>query len=254
MTVTRNNADILPWFLRHYETFCERMIFWDDQSTDGTRELLKAHPNCDMREWPFDTGLDDDAFLRFSYAAYRTAVGRADWVMLVDADEFIYHRGDMKEHLRNALSITTVCRTQGFNMAGQGVPTLLPGVQLYDLMPLGVHAPVYAKPVIFDPRMEIRWMRGKQELEFVDGAVHPTPLLKLLHYRYLGADYTRKRNAENFSRVGMFTGEKTAAWTCNPEYRGSDKEHSPEWAESINQLAFNVLNVPLEADWRTPRT
>jgi len=33
-----------PVLLRHYETVAERIFVWDDQSDDGTTEMLKAHP------------------------------------------------------------------------------------------------------------------------------------------------------------------------------------------------------------------
>ena len=241
MTITRNNADVLPWFLAHYGKFCERMIFWDDQSTDGTVELLKSHPRADVRAWPFDTGLDDDAFLRFTYAAYRTAHPGADWVMWVDADEFIY-APNVPEALRNAARHTTVCHTTGYNMSGDGMPAYQDGKQIYDLLPMGVPAPVYSKPVIFEPRLAVTWSRGKHQLETCDGPVSKVPFFKLLHYRYLGADYTRKRNANNYERVGS---DKAKAWTCGPDYDDPSKEHSPAWADAIKAKAVNVIELPI---------
>jgi hypothetical protein len=65
--------------------------------------------------------------------------------------------------------------------------------------------------------------------------------MKLLHARYFGADYTRSKNAKNYARCGLLSGDKGAAWSCSPGYDGADKEHSPQWAEFARTVAFNVV-------------
>jgi glycosyltransferase involved in cell wall biosynthesis len=40
--LTRNEQHILPYSLRHYATFCERIFVHDMGSTDGTLEIAKS--------------------------------------------------------------------------------------------------------------------------------------------------------------------------------------------------------------------
>jgi hypothetical protein len=68
------------------------------------------------------------------------------------------------------------------------------------------------------------------------------PKLKLLHYRYLGYEYTRMKNAKNYERCGLKNGDKGAAWSCAPGYNG---EHSPIWAKKAIQNAINVVDAPI---------
>lgn len=244
-TLTHNNADIIPWFLRHYCAFADEISVWDDKSDDGTREILKANPKVMLRDWPHNTGIDEDLFLTHWQEWYPKARGGFDWVIIVDSDELIWH-----ENIRHALEVAKerdiqVVRPQGYNMTGDGIPAFDPkdDRQLWELSPMGVLAPVYSKPVIFQPYIRINWVRGKHELEMCSPVMLGDSQFKLLHYRYMGREYTARKNAQNYARCGLLSGDKGAAWSCKPDYTG---EHSPAWAEKAKMRAYNVLgpNVP----------
>ena len=240
-TLTHNSAEVLPFFLRHYSTFADEISVFDDMSTDGTRELLKAHPKVILRDWPHRTGIDEDLFLAHWQEWYPKARGAFDWVMIPDSDEFLYSP-DMIGTLALAKSVgIQVIKPRGYNLVGDGFPKDDGHSQIYELNPMGVKAPVYAKPVIFQPDIRINWIRGKHDLENCDPVVGRETGMKLLHARYFGADYTRAKNAKNYARCGLLSGDKGAAWSCSPGYDGADKEHSPQWAEFAKTKAFNVL-------------
>jgi hypothetical protein len=126
-------------------------------------------------------------------------------------------------------------------MTGEGLPKDDGLSQLWQVRRFGVAAPIYSKPVVFRPFAKVRWNRGKHALES-GCTVTPKPQLKLLHYRYLGGAYTAQRNARNFERCRLDTGDKNAAWTCAPNYKG---EHSVQWAEGIKDCRWNVIEAPL---------
>ena len=106
---------------------------------------------------------------------------------------------------------------------------------------MGVAAPVYSKPVIFQPHIKINGIVDEHDIENCDPVVGRETGMKLLHCRYMGADYTRAKNAKNYARCGLLTGDKGAAWSCSPGYDGPDKEHSPQWAEFAKTKAVNVM-------------
>lgn len=235
-SVCYNRAFILPWFLRHYETIADEISVFDDKSDDGSREMLSRHPKVILRDWPYDDGLNDDHFLEHAYEWYPKARGHFDWVIWVDTDEFIYHP-QLRAVLETSKDVELL-PTVGFNMTGVGLPQDDGKSQIYDLNPMGVWAPVYAKPVVFRPEAHIRWRRGKQELEGCSPKMASRPTLKLLHYRYLGYDHTARTNALNLQRCSLKTGDKSSAWSCQLSHTG---EHSPEWSEIARAKSFNVL-------------
>ena len=245
--ITFDCAEILPWFLRHYSAFADEISAFDDHSTDGTREMLSAHPKVVLRDWPHPgSGIDEDLFLAHWQEWYPKARGQFDWVIIVDPDEFICsaYSCDIRGHLREAqMTDVEVISPSGYNMTGSGLPADDGHSQIWELSNMGVVAPVYSKPVVFQPKIQINWIRGKHALENCNPVMRGPCGLRLLHYRYLGADYTRAKNAKNYARCGLQNGDKGAAWSCSPGYDGPDKEHSPQWAEEAKKRAVNVLNL-----------
>lgn len=241
--LTYNCRDVLPFFLRHYQEFADEISAFDDHSTDGTRQMLNAHPKVIVREWPHESGINEDLFLAHWQEWYPKARGYFDWVMIPDSDEFLYSP-DMRGTLSLAKSVgIQVIKPMGYNLLGDGFPKDDGHSQIYELRPMGVAAPVYSKPVIFQPHIKINWNRGKHDLENCDLVVGRETGMKLLHARYFGADYTRSKNAKNYGRCGLLSGDKGAAWSCSPGYDGADKEHSPTWAEEAKKKAFNVMTL-----------
>lgn len=241
-TLTHNCADILPFFLRHYLTFANQIVAWDDNSTDATRAILNSHALISQRDWQHNTGIDEDLFLKFWQEEIPKAIGEFDWLMIVDPDEFLYHPHMAELLWDEQKRYTELIRTTGYNMMGNGLPKD-DGRQIWEINPMGVAAPVYSKPVVFRPHVPINWVRGKHALENCNPKASADAPIKLLHYRYLGAEYTRKRNAQNYARCGLQSGDKGAAWSCAPGYDGEDKEHSPKWAEAAKAKSFNVLEA-----------
>lgn len=236
-TVCWNQAHILPFWLRHYEAIADRMNVWDDHSTDGTYEMLIRHPKTHTWIWPGGDGIDDDAFLTWAYEQYPKAVGQADWVMVVDTDEFVYHP-DLKGILEKAKADGyDVVQPDGFNMTHDGLPAD-DKRQLWEIVPTGFWDSVYSKPVVFRPEIKIRWNRGRHATEHCTPKIWQRSGLKLLHYRYLGFEYTKRMNERNYARCHFRTGDKGAAWSCAPNWHG---EHSPEWAEESMKRGVNVL-------------
>lgn len=238
----RNEREIMPYFIRHYAAFAEWIHVFDDMSEDGTPAIVARHPQTVLHTWPTD-GLREDELLTLAYDNYPLAAGKADYAIWVDVDEFVYHPRILECLEAYKAEGFDVIRTLGFNMMGAPLPPDDGTSQLTDIYRTGVRAPVYSKPIIFNPEKRVRWSAGKHEFAFNHGLkiaprfdeCVPHPYVpRLLHYRYLTPEYTRERNARQYSR----SVQKGAAWSNAPDHTG---EHSPTWVAATMSKARDVV-------------
>lgn len=252
--ITHNAAEILPFHFRHYDQFVDEYWVFDDHSTDGTQELLKANPRVKLLEYDQPEGLYEEINQFLIYREYPKAIGKFDWVMVPDPDEFIVANGTTPTECCGGIKPVMeaakaddigVIITSGFNLLGPEFPKDDGHSQIYELNPTGVRAPIYSKPIVFRPEITVRFMRGKHQLEHCNPKSYMSPRLKLLHARYFGSDHTRKRNAINYHRLGLLNGDKGPGWSVSPEYDGADAAHegSGSWADWARQFQFNVLEA-----------
>jgi glycosyltransferase involved in cell wall biosynthesis len=235
-TVVHNEALMMPYFIRHYATFCSRIIVYDDHSDDGTQAIVTS-AGADLREYP-GRGLDDLAFVAFANEQYKEARGHADYVIWVDGDEFLYHPDIAARLTELHADGVTLPRTRGFNMLGDHPPTT--DGQIYEEITTGFQDDRYSKPVIIDPNLDIAWSAGKHEIQ-VNGPTsvdHLGDPLKLLHFRYLGRAYHEARSAKNYEQLSDSNKKHHLGWEVMPNWRGA---YSTDWYEQRRMTAQEVV-------------
>lgn len=103
--IVRNEAGryLEPW-LRHLLTFCDEVRLLDDGSTDHTREIAAEHPEVHVQE---NRGVP---FMEFESEARNalldwTLRGEPDYVLSIDADEFIGDTHGVREFIHGGASV-----------------------------------------------------------------------------------------------------------------------------------------------------
>jgi hypothetical protein len=91
--VVRDEGYFLPFLLDHYRRLgIEHFLFYDDASSDGSRELLEAQPDCSVVTSDTPYGAVIKGQVRYVHLLKqhipRGVFGRR-WVLTVDADEFL---------------------------------------------------------------------------------------------------------------------------------------------------------------------
>jgi hypothetical protein len=244
-TTTYNEEKILPYWLRHYETFADKIFVWDDVSTDGTLEILKSHPKVTIlpRE---NTGADDDYFVNnlFPQSQVRSN-GYADWVIIADPDEFVYHP-KIREVLESQKSHRVdILGCEGYTMFSDNFPTT-PG-QIYEEVKMGFPDQMESKWTIHSPAIDVHFRKGRHHqpynLRDFNASRYKFHGIKLLHYRYLGKDFITGRDTKNFEgrkRMNPNKGKLPDARRCPDTTRGD----IIEWLAIHKNEALNVLDLP----------
>jgi glycosyltransferase involved in cell wall biosynthesis len=86
-----NEGRFLPFYLAHYGMFAERIVYFDNESDDETSQLLDADPRCERRTIATQGEMRDDILVQLKNSAWKESRGLADWVVVCDVDELLYH-------------------------------------------------------------------------------------------------------------------------------------------------------------------
>jgi hypothetical protein len=137
-SVCRDEIEILPFFLDYYDRICSKIFIYDNQSKDGSRKLIDAHPKCTRVD--YDTGgvLRDDVHMYIKNSVWKDSRGEADWVIVCDLDELLYHKNLAHFLMRCKRLGITLPKPVGFNMISDEMPT--PGRLITDQIRYGAYS------------------------------------------------------------------------------------------------------------------
>jgi glycosyltransferase involved in cell wall biosynthesis len=193
----RNECKILPYFFRHYNQFVDRFFMYDDNSDDGSREIIEAQDKAAIFKPPL-TGLDDTMFADLYSREYKwLSRGEADWVICVDADEFIYHPNILQELGIAGTIGHKIIECNGIQMLSREFPNT--EGQIYEQVRLGIDDGRYSKAVVFNPSIDLVFQAGRHSV-LTEEPIKES-VLKLLHFRYLSEEHMRAKRAANYSRL-----------------------------------------------------
>ena len=243
-----NEEDMLPFFFLHYDKLVQRYVIYDDASTDNSQEILRLNPKVELR--PMPPYSDPESRIRSALAlqetCWRESRGIADWVIITDIDEHLYHP-DMYGYLAQCRAQgVTIIPALGYQMLSEHFPehkTLL-----CQSLTRGACDLVYSKLGIFSPNEidAVNYTQGRHSAAPKGRVVLPArDELLLLHYHYLGFERVRKRNAQFVTRQ-----RKTdIAMGWGSEYSLSSKQLREVW----NLIASRLVDIsqPDLRPWET---
>jgi hypothetical protein len=199
-TIERNEARMLPHFLRHYAPLADRLFVVDDQSDDGTRALAAAHPKVTLLDYPYPTGLHEGDLARAYEALTReSSRGHADWVLCPDADEFLVH-ADLRRLLAEQQRLgTQAIQADGVLCGADEMPeTTGP---LWEALPYRQAHAAYSKTIILAGDLPVRFGPGRHTTSLPGVRAVPRPGVTLYHCCYLSPAWVEARLAKNFARI-----------------------------------------------------
>jgi hypothetical protein len=207
LAVCWNEEDIIPYFLRHYTQFCNKIVVFDNESTDNSVKLLKECSLVEVRSFATEGCYVEETLTEIRNTGWKDD-RECDWQIVVDMDEFVYHP-NLLNILNNAKQYNVIT-TEGYQMYGNNfIDANTFAGQIYDQIKTGVRFDWYGKSVIFNPQevKDINFRRGSHKAAPGPNAKDDIRSLgiKLLHYKFLGYDYLIKRGQQLDTRLGHLT-------------------------------------------------
>lgn len=214
-------AEIIGLTIKHYQHFCTNIIVFDNHSTDRTREIA-AEMGAEVRLFGIPGVLDDKEYLKIKNNAWKGS--KADWVIMVDCDEILWHPNINKVLSEEGYSIFA---TQGWDIVSHDVPR-----ETLTSVSNGYAYSNYSKSAIFNPRMirEIGYVYGCHQAKPA-GLIRYSPhLLMLFHYSNIGGpERLCHRHAAYRARLS----ENNKRWGLGIHYTLTDEQRTKEWHEKL---------------------
>lgn len=203
-TIGWNEEAMLGFFFRHYDPWISRYVFYDDGSTDRTREILAAHPRVEVRR--FERVVPHSFVLsarELHNSVWKESRGAADWVVLTAVDEHLHHPRLPDWLMAQHKARVTLIPALGYEMVAESFPpeasrlcdTVTTGVPSHQMNKLSLFRPDAIRATRYTPGRHGAQPKGK--LVFPD-----RDELRLLHYKFLGDAYSARRQTMLLSGLG----------------------------------------------------
>ena len=222
-TFCYNEEIRLKYYLNSYAPLCRKITIYDNGSTDSSKEIATKYNNVIWETETYSQNEINDLILTDTKNNCWKKSRDADWVIVCDIDEILYHKDGLNNYLMYLLNETNkrIIRATGFDMVSTKLPTHTG--HFYDDADFqyGVRIEVekgrsrFDKTCIFSPSSidEINYRPGahtcmpvvngnREELSLHDGE------LKLLHYKYLSKEYFLNRQRQSGERLSEINKEK----------------------------------------------
>jgi glycosyltransferase involved in cell wall biosynthesis len=244
-----NDEWMLPFFFRHYDGLVDRYVIYDDGSTDNSWAILQSHPKVEARRFvrrvPESFALSEQAL---SNDCWKASAGVADWVIVTDLDEHLFHR-DWSAYLsRCRHEGVSAIPALGFQMVSEHAPTS--GEQLSAAHPFGAPWEQMMKLSIFDPAAitDINFTPGRHMADPHGRVCVPgIDEMLLLHYKYLGFEETRRRHQQ--LRLGLGTVDIERGF--GHKYSWSPEDLRADWDRTVAR-AIDIRTLESDPAARYP--
>lgn len=227
-----NEERMIPFFLRHYEPFVDRIVIFEDGSSDRSLELLAASPKVELRQLAPGPSYVLRQMEEMNYC-WKESRGRANWVIICDIDEQVYHHKGLRDYLeRCRLDGVTILYPVGVEMVSATFPRA--DAILSETVRQCVRSFILDKMAVFDPNavQEMNYRVGRHVSSPTGRLIFPSQReVKILHYKYLGLDYLISRSADLGSRKTDFDRER--GWGAH--YQRSPAEFRLHFEELLRE-------------------
>lgn len=185
-----NEEKMLPFMFQYYERFVDHFTIYDNYSDDHSECIIHSHEKAEIIKFKTE-GFDDTTHNDIKNNCWKQSRGKADYVIVCDIDEFLYHRDITAALTLLKSNRYSIVKPFGYNMYNREYPCYRFEKPITEQVKRGVRIPMFDKCILFDPHaiVEINYKPGAHEC-------HPWGRvkkyrgedLKLLHYKNIGLD------------------------------------------------------------------
>jgi len=184
--ITYNEELMIEFFVKHYRKLFPNCVIkvYDNYSTDETVKIAE-NLGCQINYYDSNNKLSDSKFLEIKNNCWKDS--ETDWVVVCDCDELISITEE--ELINESNNGVTLFKFDGYNMVNTEGP-----LNLHELS-FGFRDTIYDKTLLFNKSKinDINYQPGCHVCGPSGEVKYSTNIYKMLHYKYLGVEYTVSR-------------------------------------------------------------
>jgi len=191
-TIAWNEERFIKQFVEYY-SWADKITVYDNHSTDNTIKIAQSL-GCEVFSYGEDEQ-DNNAMWNIKSSCWKDS--KADWVIVCDIDEWLYH----KDGMRNALEYinttdATIVNAKGYNMISEKYKSLKEVKKGYPSF-------IYDKHICFKPTeiTDMRWSIGCHTSNPIGDIVFINYDVLLLHFCLVGRKETENRWKQYVDRM-----------------------------------------------------
>jgi glycosyltransferase involved in cell wall biosynthesis len=231
-----NEEEILPHLIKYYSTFCEKITIVDNGSTDNSILVAKSFNNVEVVNFETNNQFNDGIHVLVKNQVWKNSVGVADYVIIGDSDEFLYHPNMDDFLIKSKNEGFTLFKPNGFHMVADLEYSPNSEDNFLEKIKYGVRTSVLDKMMMFDCNKikEINYSFGAHTCNPIgEVKIYNGEDLKMLHYKFLGINlhlYKQKLRAERLSDFNKKNGLTLYVLM-------SENEHIEDYKSYLNKRA-----------------
>ena len=199
-----NEEKISPFTLDYYSRICEKIYIYDNMSTDSSDEIYAKYPKVEVNKWDSNGEINEMNYINIKSNAYKQFSRNADWVIVCDCDEILYHPRLLEKLQYYKDNGITVPKVNGHDMVSEKFPEY-DGELITTKVKTGseVYAP-FCKNIVFNPKLDVQYGIGGHSFQANNAVYSNSPELKLLHYKFLSVEYVENIYKARAERLSQF--------------------------------------------------
>lgn len=227
--ISYNEEVLMPYFMRNYAHFTDKITIFDNESTDRTRDIAREW-GAEVITWSSNNEIRDDLYLKIKNNCWKHSI--ADWVIVCDIDEFVR---PFNFDLFASPEITII-QPEWYEMVNNRVPLWSEEPNRLDrIISFGIKMGTpCSKAIMFRPQqlIEINYAPGCHFCNSIPQGiiVTHTSEMAILHYKNLSPEYVADRHEMFGKRLSEVN--KQNKWGVQYEY--SRQQSIDYWQELWN--------------------
>ena len=219
-----NEEKILPFTLDYYSNICEKIFIYDNMSTDSSDEIYTKYPKVTVIKWDSKGEINEMNYINIKSNGYKQYSRNADWVIVCDCDEFLYHPKLIEKLEYYKSNGVTVPKVNGHDMVSEKFPEH-DGNPITDKIKTGSEVyPPFCKNIVFNPKLDVQYGIGGHSFQCQNATYSNSAEFKLLHYKFLGVEYVENIYKARAERLSEFNKQhKFGEHYFNVPYEYMDK-------------------------------